>query len=56
VQRPNIHGDSPESLAPSLARHMARAFGLEPREVDARALPAVPDCQIENGTDNMILA
>lgn len=48
--------DSLALLAPRLARHLARAFALEPREVEARMLPAVPDCQMENGTDNMILA
>jgi lipoyl(octanoyl) transferase len=48
--------DSPSALAPRLARHLARAFALEPREVEARMLPAVPDCQMENGIDNMILA
>jgi lipoate-protein ligase B len=48
--------DSLALLAPRLARHLARAFALEPREVEARMLPAVPDCQMENETDNMILA
>jgi lipoyl(octanoyl) transferase len=48
--------DSLSLLAPRLALHLARAFALEPREVEARMLPAVPDCQMENGTDNMILA
>jgi lipoate-protein ligase B len=48
--------DSPAALAPRLARQLALAFGLEAREVEAAMLPAVPDCQMENGTDNMILA
>ena len=48
--------ESLEALAPRLARHLAIAFGLTPREVAADLLPAVTDCQIENGTDNMILA
>ncbi len=48
--------DSPAALAPRLARQLALAFGFEAREVEATMLPAVPDCQMENGTDNMILA
>jgi lipoyl(octanoyl) transferase len=56
IERLIGRADALVALAPRLARHLALSFGLTPREVKADLLPAVTDCQIENGTDNMILA
>jgi lipoyl(octanoyl) transferase len=56
IERLDGRMDTLATLADRLALHLAAAFGLEPRAVEAAALPAVPDCQTENVTDNMILA
>ena len=50
LQRPELRVDAPAALAPRLAQHLAQAFALQPREIDAHLLPTVPDCQMENGT------
>jgi lipoyl(octanoyl) transferase len=53
-----LTGRSPAvaELSSQLACALGRRFDLPMVEVDPKVLPPLRDCQMENGTDNMILA